>query len=252
MQDNGLAASGWTFLVDLAPPIAAELLDLLGTAGIPARSTPYETHNPSGYPAIGHHHRLNDGPLERVDVDKSRRDDAMVVLRTYLPDAVSPLETAVADESRIDAEFRSIVAGMGTLDNGPVSPDSLRGDGGPEGVRREPPATAADGRTSGYADPLAPGYGRGEAEGFPNLLDDDDDGYVPPEPPPIPRGSTKQRLAWAALILGPIYLLIQGSTDWGLGPAANLVAIVGIAVAFIYLLSTLRDSRDEDDDGAVV
>jgi len=246
MHDNGLAANGWAFLVDVAPPIAMELLDLLGSAGIPARATPYESHDPSGYNAIGRQHGLNEGPMERVDVDITRRVEAVQVMSEHLPQAVAPLEQAAADSSRIDAEFRSIVAGLGPATDEPrqrsyreIDP-SEAGSGG------------QDGRTAGYADPLAAGYGRGEAEGYPNLLDEDDEGYVPPEPPPIPRGSSAQRLAWAALILGPIYLLIQGSTDWGLGPLGNLVAIVAIAVAFIYLLSTLRDSRDDEDDGAVV
>jgi hypothetical protein len=102
---------------------------------------------------------------------------------------------------------------------------------------------------------LAPGFNRGDAEGFPDLLgaDADSEGYVPPPPPPLPRGTTGQRLAWAVLVLGPIYLIFQGATGWGLGPTGNLLAIIGIVASFIYLLSTLRDSRDEDeDDGAVV
>jgi hypothetical protein len=146
---------------------------------------------------------------------------------------VAPIEAAAADSARVDAEFNQIVAGIGPI--------------------TEPHAT--DGRTAGYSDPLAPGYERGSAEGFPDLLSADagDDGYVPPPPPPIPRGTTGQRLAWAALILGPIYLIVQGATGWGLGSIGNLLAIVAIIVAFVYLLSTLRESRDDDeDDGAVI
>jgi hypothetical protein len=233
MRDNGLPAATWAFLADVAPPIAVELLDLLGTVGIAARATPYAEESPAGYSAIGPSHHLNRGPLERVDVDSTRRAEALELLNEHLPTAVAPLEAAAADSARVDAEFNQIIAGIGPM----------------------APPQAADGRTAGYADPLAPDFNRGDAEGFPDLLsaDSDNEGYIPPEPPPIPRGTKGQRLSWVVLVLGPIYLIFQGATGWGLGPLGNLVTIIGIVASFVYLLSTLRDSRDEDeDDGAVV
>jgi len=101
---------------------------------------------------------------------------------------------------------------------------------------------------------LQPGYGRGDAEAMPNLLDSsiDDDGFIPPPPPPIPHGTTGQRFAWTGLALGPIYFFIQWLTGWGIGSIGNYLAIIVMVVSFIYLLSTLRESREDDDDGAVV
>lgn len=85
-------------------------------------------------------------------------------------------------------------------------------------------------------------------------VDEPDDRYVPDEPAPIPRGDVAGVLAWAAVLLGPLFLLIAGlfwpeaSPLW-LGLA--VVAFVGGFVALVMRLPSHRD-EDSDDDGAVL
>jgi hypothetical protein len=83
----------------------------------------------------------------------------------------------------------------------------------------------------------------------------DDDTFTPPPPPPLPRGTKNQRWAWAGLFFAPLYLIVQGVTGfdfWGLSAFLNIAAVVVAIASFIYLLSTLREEREDDDDGAVV
>ena len=80
--------------------------------------------------------------------------------------------------------------------------------------------------------------------------DEDDDSYVPPHPPPIPRPADAiGRFSWAAVIAGPLLVLIATLFEWDRW-MANLGVILSIG-GFVSLIWRMND-RDEDDDGAVV
>ena len=77
--------------------------------------------------------------------------------------------------------------------------------------------------------------------------------FVPPEPPPVPRGTPARRLAWCGLFGAPLLMLTAVVFGW-LYPAW---LIFGLVVAFIggfvFLVATMpRDGGDDWDDGAVV
>jgi hypothetical protein len=80
--------------------------------------------------------------------------------------------------------------------------------------------------------------------------DEEDDGFVPPHPPPIPRPADAiGRFSWAAVIAGPLLVLITTLLEldrW----IANLGVILSVG-GFVSLIWRMND-RDEDDDGAVV
>ena len=80
-----------------------------------------------------------------------------------------------------------------------------------------------------------------------------DEGYVPPEPPPLPRGDVVSRLAWAGVLLGPAFLLLSALVWDGAGPVPLGLAALAFIGGFVTLVARLPARRDdEDDDGAVV
>lgn len=91
-----------------------------------------------------------------------------------------------------------------------------------------------------------PGQAAAEAPGE----DEEEESYHPPHPPPIPRPADAiGRFSWAAVIIGPILVLLTTllSLDrW----MANLGVVLTVG-GFVSLVWRLGD-RDDDDDGAVV
>ncbi|WP_377272022.1 hypothetical protein [Peterkaempfera sp. SMS 1(5)a] len=83
----------------------------------------------------------------------------------------------------------------------------------------------------------------------------DDDHFVPPEPPPLPRTDTTGTFAWIAVIGGPV-LLFFSALAWreisGWPAVLGVTAFIG---GFVTLVARMKN-RDEDDDdphgGAVV
>ena len=73
--------------------------------------------------------------------------------------------------------------------------------------------------------------------------------FVPEEPPPIPRLDLPGRLAWGAVLLGPLVLVLFALlwpevASWLVG-----TVVAGIVAGFGYLVWRLPRSRDHDDDG---
>lgn len=193
-------------------------------------------------------------------------------------------------DADLDAAFAEIIAGWDTETTDPVprwpasedtsddAPDNTPDDipkGTPDGTGSQPPADRppasssmdqiryvrdhglptpapapehADGDDVG-AHPVAPAPGPRDWE----LAEAGDDHYQPPEPPPLPRTDLFTGLAWAGVLLGPVFLLCAGlfwrdvSRMW-LGLAA-LAFIAGFVVLVLRLPAT---REDDDDDGAVI
>ncbi len=83
--------------------------------------------------------------------------------------------------------------------------------------------------------------------------EEEDEGYVPvPLPPPAKLDSTA-KAAWAALICGPLYLLLATFLHWTISGFAAFASIAAFVGGFVTLVIRLGDgNRDDDDDGAVV
>lgn len=81
----------------------------------------------------------------------------------------------------------------------------------------------------------------------------DEGGYVPPEPPPFPRGDLVARLAWGAVIGGPVFLLIAALLWRSMPTLMLLVALLAFVAGFVTLVARMPpDHPDDQDDGAVV
>jgi hypothetical protein len=81
-----------------------------------------------------------------------------------------------------------------------------------------------------------------------------EDHFVPPEPPPLPRGDAVSRLAWGGVLGGPAFLLLMVVLQ--LRPATWLVAlaVLSFVAGFAVLVARLPATADDRDpgDGAVV
>lgn len=77
-------------------------------------------------------------------------------------------------------------------------------------------------------------------------------GFVPPDPPPLPRGDLVFRLAWAGVIGGPLVVLAVVLLRWDVSSLLVPGGIVAFLAGFVTLIVRLPTERDEDDDGAVV
>ncbi|NUU26218.1 MAG: hypothetical protein HOV68_32655, partial [Streptomycetaceae bacterium] len=92
-------------------------------------------------------------------------------------------------------------------------------------------------------------------DGEPDELDEDpDDHFVPPPPPPLPKTDLATKVAWIALLGGPLFLLGAVMLGRPIGEWTTFLAIAACGGGFIALVSRLRRDHDEDDpdDGAVV
>lgn len=143
------------------------------------------------------------------------------------------------------------------FDGGSEQEPSVQDTSGPKGVvdfdplgvwRQDPVAApkeaAAADRISGP--PAAPGprdY----------LVDDDEEEFVPEEPPSLRSSDPAIVLSWVGAAGGPLFLVFA-SIFWRSIP---LLLVIGAIIAFlagtVYLLSRLPNHRDHSDgDGAVV
>ncbi|MFP8941360.1 hypothetical protein ACLIYM_07970 [Streptomyces fenghuangensis] len=140
------------------------------------------------------------------------------------------------------------------------------GEGGAEGPGG---GREGDGERSGPAagDPPVRGFtvyaaGSGPRDWSPaepsddDLGEDDEGHFVPPEPPPLPKGDPASRFAWLAVLGGPLLLMLtilfQQPVTWWIAT----LGIGGFLGGFAALVMRMRDEEDDDFEdpgrGAVV
>jgi hypothetical protein len=77
--------------------------------------------------------------------------------------------------------------------------------------------------------------------------------FVPPEPPPVPRATPARRLAWLGLFLPPVVMLAAVAFGWVLEDWMSMLLVSAFVGGFVFLVATMpRDGRGDGDDGAVV
>lgn len=77
--------------------------------------------------------------------------------------------------------------------------------------------------------------------------------FVPPEPPPVPRGTPARRLAWLGLFVPPLLMLAAVAFGWTFAGWFSMMLVAGFVGGFVFLVATMPRDRGEDgDDGAVV
>ncbi|MFC8037760.1 hypothetical protein ACFUOZ_00205 [Paenarthrobacter sp. NPDC057355] len=81
-------------------------------------------------------------------------------------------------------------------------------------------------------------------------VDDDEDPFVPEEPPSLAGTEPLTMLAWVGAVGGPVALLFT-AMFWRSAPLAAILGIVAAFVAsVVFLIMRLPQEKNEDDDGA--
>ena len=85
---------------------------------------------------------------------------------------------------------------------------------------------------------------------------DDDEHYIPPAPPPLPKLDPVAKGAWAALFGGPGYLVVATAAGWSVSGLAAFCAVAAFVAGFAILVLRMHDpgpgGPDDGDTGAVV
>jgi hypothetical protein len=225
--NNGLLATSYVPLTDVAAPMAPQLLTALERARIAAYIA--ETASP-------------DGAL-RLYVASAERSDARTIVAAVvrasggeppspdLPAADQPLSDPLAGIDA-EAEFAALIADWHVDTHTAIR-------------NAEKDLTRED---EDWRLRLNPPTGESTEDG-PTWLDDDH--YVPPTPPPLPR-PTGPIMLGLLLVLVSILLLAFGDELELPFQLSLFLAVAGISTATGVFVMRLRANRDDDDDGAVL
>ena len=221
-RDNGLpAAASYAALVDVDPPVADHVLDLLRDVGIAGYAEPIAGIR-GPYAEIRPTRKLT----ERIYVDRAALAHAQEHVGSRLPALQAGFLAAAAahvdrdaierlSQAKVENEFAKIAGALSD-----------------EGVGRDAPPVPNE----------------------PVVYAEDVDSYIPPTPPPLPQPDKVGRLAWAALIGGP--LLVLFSAFFNITPSwLATLGVAGFIGGFVVLIARMPErGRDGDgwDDGAVV
>jgi hypothetical protein len=90
----------------------------------------------------------------------------------------------------------------------------------------------------------------------PSGPEDDEEHFIPPAPPPLPKLDPIAKGAWAALFGGPGYLVVATAAGWSVPGIAAFCAVAAFVTGFAILVLRMNDpgpdGPDDGDDGAVV
>jgi hypothetical protein len=126
-------------------------------------------------------------------------------------------------------------------------PTRLAGPPGPGG-------TARGGAEPGGPGPGSTGPGTGPRDA-PIPDNPDDDHYIPPPAPPLPKLEPVTKGAWLALFGGPLYLIIATVAGWTVSGLAAFLAVAAFVGGFALLVLRMDSGPPKDrgpDDGAIV
>jgi hypothetical protein len=95
------------------------------------------------------------------------------------------------------------------------------------------------------------------ARGLPPVdTPDDEEHYIPPAPPPLPKLDPVAKGAWVALFGGPGYLMVATVAGWSVSGLAAFCAVAAFVAGFAILVLRIHEpgpgGPDDGDDGAVV
>ena len=243
-RDNGLPATSYVRLRDVETHVVEGLLDRLREEGVAAYVAPAPgKRGPYGDTV------LPLSPSDSVYVDTNLLDSARAVCERYLAEVAEELAWA-----GIVAAFETPTADE--VPRWPASEDLDEPDGasGTEsgGLRSARVVRPADLPPAGFGD-LRDGLA---AEAAPSSdAGRGDDHFEPPPPPPLPVPDTLGRFAWAAVIGGPLFLVISALFGLDVSGWPGFLALAASMAGFVTLVARMKDRPDTDldgDDGAVV
>lgn len=226
--DNGLAAPRYVPLTDIDPDIGRHLLTALGRARIAA----YLDESPlAPGPASG------PAKMRRLFVAADERGDARTIVAAVVRASGGTPPPIPAEEVKprpdplvgvdTEAAFADLIADwhVDTVTAIREAEKALSREDADWRARLE------------------------QAPAEPTWLDEQH--YVPPAPPPIPRLSAPTVMAIVLLAFSILLLALGG----GFGIASKLTLLLGVCGVLLsagILVMRLRENRDDDDDGAVL
>ena len=87
----------------------------------------------------------------------------------------------------------------------------------------------------------------------PALDEAEEEGFVPPEPPPLPTIAPDRGLAWAGVFGSPAVLLAALIFSVSIPAWLGYLLVIGFVGGFVYLVLQMpREPRDPWDDGAQI
>ena len=270
-RDNGLVASEYAPAGDVDPRVGEHLLDVLALDGIAAYLRPSTDLNP-----ITRSSSLPNRPTDRLYVDRSYLAKARDYLRRLAEDAADDdrvrrdgdPDQPVADDADatgeatrgrelagrdVDEAWAQIVAGFDADASAPRRPwpaaeDLTDESQRPRRLRARPPRTTPRPTADDDEPSLLDGLDTFGAD-----LPNDEEGYTPPAPPPLPRPSLPAVLGVVGIIGGIVVFLRPDLLPMGNGTAMVLgfLACLAGAMTLVWRLRT-GDEDDDPDDGARV
>ncbi len=267
-KDNGLHASTYSLLVDVESHVVDGVLEHLRSHEIAAYVAPADgRRGPYGDTV------LPVSPSDSVYVDNARRDTARDLVDRYLADV------------RDELAWAGIVAGFDRESTAAVAPWPASEDilpvgevpGAPDAIALNLRALDPQSADPDHADPDHADPDRGDPDadhagssrnpqrraadttiGFEELrgaVRDAEGHFEPPPPPPLPTIDTISRFAWAAVLGGPLLLIIGTVLRLDLGGWPGLLGLGAFVGGFVTLVARMKDRPPADlggDDGAVV
>jgi hypothetical protein len=242
-RDNGLHAMSYVRLRDVETHLVEGLLERLRDEDVAAYVAPAPgKRGPYGDTV------LPVGPTDSVYVDTLRLDHARAVCDRYLAEVAEELAWA-----GIIAAFETPT--VDEVPRWPAREDLDEPDGAsgtePGGLRSARVVRPADLPPAGFGelrDAITPEPATSYDAGR-------DDHFEPPPPPPLPMPDTIGRFAWAAVIGGPLFLVISALFSLDVSGWPGFVALAASMGGFVTLVARMKDRPDSDlgdDDGAVV
>ena len=122
----------------------------------------------------------------------------------------------------------------------------------PLGLAPSAPTEPSAAERLAAASPGTPGSTDDPAQGPRDYGVDDDDTFVPEEPPSLAGTDPLTMLAWLGAVGGPLALLLS-VMFWRSAPLLAILGMVAVFIlAVVYLIMKLPQEKDENDDGARV
>ncbi|MQA05504.1 MAG: hypothetical protein GEV07_23225 [Streptosporangiales bacterium] len=237
-RDNGLEADDFVFLGTVNGRLAEELLADLGAEGIAAYTAPANADE-----------REHD---ERVYVDEHSLSYARALMRRTVAAAADTGEPAAstADADTEEAWARLVADFHRDRDEADDDPPWPRAEDVPD-TDEEPAKEPAD-------DPPAEKKAKVTVVDLDAEPDEvvDDDHYVRPEPPTLPKGDLLTKAAWAVMLVAVVYPITAIALDWKIPGWAVVLAVAGFVGGVVVHVIRIRDPHDDgggdSDNGAVV
>lgn len=259
-RDNGLPATSYVRLRDVESHLAEGLLDRLREEDVAAYVAPAPgKRGPYGDTV------LPDMPSDSVFVDAGRLGQARSVSEHYLREVADELAWAsiVADYDTPATDDAPRWPASEDVDDPDAADDPRAGDdpGATEGRGGSRMVRPAESPSMGFGelrDALATGpassYGDNDRREDPAPVGDAEH-FEPPPPPPLPVPDTVGRFAWAAVLGGPLFLVVTALLRLDVAGWPGFLALSAFVGGFVTLVARMKDRPDTDldgDDGAVV